>query len=75
MPLQAEINKEQEKCEKENPAWLNLEHWFLLDVVWERYTYLDYCDLWYRGGLGDITKTLVLSSILLIKLKKLSIAL
>ena len=50
-------------CENINPEFLNLEHWFLLDVVWERYSYLDNCDLWYRGGLGDITKTEPLESL------------
>lgn len=50
-------------CETINPAYLDLEHWFLIDVVWERYTYLDDCDLWYRGGLGDITKTEYLESL------------
>ena len=42
-------------CEQINPAWLELEHWFQLDVVWERYTWFDTCDLYYRGGLGDVT--------------------
>jgi hypothetical protein len=43
-------------CKDLNPAFLDEEHWFMVSVVWERYTYLDECDLWYRGGLGDITK-------------------
>lgn len=42
-------------CEQINPAWLEEEHWFQLDAVWERYTWFDTCDLYYRGGLGDIT--------------------
>jgi hypothetical protein len=46
-----------------NPAWLELEHWFQLDAVWERYTWLDFCDLNYRGGLGDITKKVYLESL------------
>jgi|694.fasta_scaffold21540_3 hypothetical protein len=50
-------------CENVNPAFINQEHWFLLDVVWERYTYLDECDLWYRGGLGDITEKKYLESL------------
>jgi len=50
-------------CEKENPAFLDYEHWFLLDVVWERNTNLDNCDLWWYGGLGDITKTEYLESL------------
>jgi len=50
-------------CLLENPSWLDLEHWFQIDAVWERYTWLDTCDLWYRGGLGDITEKLYLQSL------------
>jgi hypothetical protein len=50
-------------CYTENPAWLNEEHWFQLDAVWERYTWLDDCDLWYRGGLGIITQEQYLESL------------
>jgi len=31
------------------------EHWVLIDAVFERYTWLDFCDLYYRGGLGVIS--------------------
>lgn len=31
------------------------EHWVLIDVVFERYTWFDFCDLYYRGGLGTIS--------------------
>ena len=51
-----------EYCEKINYPFIEQERWFQLDVVWERYTWLDTCDLWYRGGLGDITN-LVLSDL------------
>ena len=51
------------RCLQENPAWLELEHWFQLNAVWERYTWLDDCDLFYRGGLGDITKESYLESL------------
>jgi hypothetical protein len=51
------------RCEKENPAWLNLEHWFQVDVVWIRYTNYDFCDLKYFGGLADITETKYLESL------------
>ena len=51
------------RCEEENPNWLNLEHWFQVDVSWERYTDLDKCDLKWYGGLGDITKTEYLDSL------------
>lgn len=50
-------------CAVINPSYLDLEHWFQIDAVWERYTYLDDCDLWYRGGLGDITNTYYLESL------------
>jgi hypothetical protein len=50
-------------CENINPAYLEIEHWFQLDAVWERYTWLDTCDLWYRGGLGDITERKYLESL------------
>jgi hypothetical protein len=50
-------------CEQVNPEFINQEHWFLLDATWERYTYLDECDLWYRGGLGEITEKKYLESL------------
>ena len=50
-------------CEIINPPYLLQEHWFQVDVVWERYTWLDICDLWWRGGLGDITKFEYLDSL------------
>ena len=51
------------RCFKENPAWLNQEHWFQVNFVWERYNWLDDCDLFYRGGLSDITKKEYLESL------------
>ena len=51
------------RCEKENPSWLNLEHWFQVDVVWTRYTNFDFCDLKYFGGLEDITEIKYLDSL------------
>jgi len=50
-------------CQNENPKYLSQEHWFLLDVVWERNTNLDECDLWWYGGLGDITEQVYLESL------------
>ena len=44
-------------CSTDNPLYLNKEHWFLVDCVWERSTYYDTCDLYYRGGLGLISNT------------------
>ena len=43
-------------CEQVNPAFLQQEHWVQLDLVWERYTWFDTCDLWYKGGLGLISE-------------------
>lgn len=42
-------------CDVNGPDYLTEEHWFLVDAVWERNTYFDTCDLYYRGGLGLIT--------------------
>jgi len=50
-------------CAKENPSYLDLEKWFLINVVWERYISFDFCDLKYFGGLGDITKVEYLDSL------------
>lgn len=50
-------------CLEVNPAWLDLEHWFLIDVVWERYTFIDYCDLRWFGGLDQITRVEFLQSL------------
>ncbi|MFN9897368.1 MAG: hypothetical protein ACK55Z_00965, partial [bacterium] len=50
-------------CLTKNSAYTTSEHWFLVDIVWERYTYLDTCDLYYRGGLGDITKLVYIDSL------------
>lgn len=51
------------RCQKENPSWLDLEHWFQVDVTWSRYTDFDYCDLKYFGGLADITEIKPLDSL------------
>jgi hypothetical protein len=51
------------RCQKENPSWLDLEHWFQVDVTWSRYTDFDYCDLKYFGGLADITEIRPLDSL------------
>jgi len=50
-------------CLLVNPEYLLEEHWFQVNVVWERYTWLDTCDLKYRGGLSDITKFEYLNSL------------
>lgn len=51
------------RCSKENPSWLDLEHWFQVNVVWSRYTDFDECDLKYFGGLADITEVRALDSL------------
>lgn len=40
------------------------ENWYLIDVVFERDSWLDECDLIYKGGLGTITKFEYLDSLL-----------
>lgn len=50
-------------CEKRNIKFLDIEKWLQIDVVWSRYTYLDFCDLKYFGGLGDISKVKYLDSL------------
>jgi hypothetical protein len=47
----------------EGTEYVNDEHWFLIDVVWERNTWFDTCDLYYRGGLGTITQFEYLDSL------------
>lgn len=50
-------------CEKRNVKFLDIEKWLQVDVVWSRYTYLDFCDLKYFGGLGDISEVKYLDSL------------
>lgn len=50
-------------CANVNPDFLNKEHWFLIDCIWERNTYLDTCDLYYRGGLSTISSTHYVNSL------------
>ena len=52
-----------EYCEVENPAYLNREHWFHLTAVWSRNAYFDECDLYYKGGLGTISKEYFVDSL------------
>ncbi len=42
-------------CDVNGPDYLTEEHWVLIDAVWERNTWFDTCDLYYKGGLGLIT--------------------
>ena len=50
-------------CLSVNPEWLNYEHWFIVNVVWERYTIMDYCDLRWFGGLDRISRVELLQSL------------
>lgn len=50
-------------CEIVNPDWLQYEHWFQVDIVFERYTNMDYCDLRWFGGLDQITRIEFLASL------------
>jgi hypothetical protein len=43
--------------------FFDVEKWLMVDVVWRRYTWLDTCDLQWRGGLGDITEIKYLDSL------------
>ncbi len=46
-----------------NQPYLNKEHWFMVNCVWERNSYFDTCDLLYRGGLDSITKFYYVNSL------------
>lgn len=50
-------------CENINPDFIEHEHWFLVDAVWERYTWMDEVELCYRGGLRHITNFVTLQSL------------
>jgi hypothetical protein len=50
-------------CQVANDDYLNKEHWFLVDCVWERNEYFDTCDLYYKGGLGLISETKYVDSL------------
>jgi len=56
-------NKIYDYCEQYGPNFLNKEHWLQIDCVWERNSYFDDCDLYYRGGLGLITKNYFVDSL------------
>lgn len=38
-------------------GYIDQEHWVQIDAVFQRYTYLEECDLWDKGGLGLIVST------------------
>ena len=50
-------------CIDKCAPFFDVEKWVNINVVWSRYTYLDTCDLKYRGGLDDITKREYLDSL------------
>jgi hypothetical protein len=41
----------------DNTEYINLEHWVQIDAVFQRYTYLEECDLLDKGGTGLIVST------------------
>jgi hypothetical protein len=41
----------------------NVEHWVQIDAVFQRYEWLDTCDLYDKGGLGLITKDVYFATI------------
>ena len=56
-------NKIYDYCEQFGPNFLNKEHWFLVDCIWERNSYFDDCDLYYKGGLALISKNYYVDSL------------
>jgi hypothetical protein len=50
-------------CETKFPPFINNEHWVQLNFVWSRNYYLEECDLFYKGGLGLITRIEFLQSL------------
>ena len=48
-------NKVFDYCAEENPEYLNKEHWFQVDCVWERNNFYENEELEKFGGLGVIT--------------------
>lgn len=50
-------------CLLNGPDFLQEEHWSLVDIVWERNSYFDTCDLYYKGGLGLITEFMYADSL------------
>lgn len=51
-------------CESAVSGFTEQEHWIQVNVVWERNTWFDTCDLWYKGGLGLISENPYLYSVL-----------
>ena len=48
-------NKVFDYCAEENPDYLNKEHWFQVDCVWQRNNFYDNEDIGKFGGLDSIT--------------------
>jgi hypothetical protein len=51
-------------CESTTSGFTQEEHWVQVDFVWERNSWFDTCDLWYKGGLGLISDDPYLYSLL-----------
>jgi len=43
--------------------YINLEHWVQIDAVFQRYEWLDTCDLYDKGGLGLLVKDVYFATI------------
>jgi hypothetical protein len=56
-------NRIYDYCESINSYFIEQEHWFQFNAVWERYTWFETCDLKYKGGLDNITKKEFLESL------------
>ena len=56
-------NRIYDYCELINAYFLEQEHWFQFNAVWERYTWFETCNLKYKGGLDNITKKEFLESL------------
>jgi hypothetical protein len=50
-------------CAQVNPSFLEQQHWFYVNVTWERYTNIETNDLCWNGGLGTITEIKYLESL------------
>lgn len=50
-------------CAENGPSYLDSDHWVMVNCVWERNTYFDTCDLYYKGGLGPITNFVFVDSL------------
>ena len=43
--------------------YIDYEHWVQIDAVFQRYTWMDVCDLYDKGGIGLLAKTVYFATI------------